>query len=61
MQGLRTKSLKNQIGDSFPEARVQPGALSFAAQGAFAGAGFEELGGDLPHQGQILGGGPVAD
>ena len=25
------------------------------------GAGFEELGGDLPHEGQILRGGPVAD
>ena len=35
--------------------------LSFAAQGAFARAGFEEVGGNLPHHVQILAGGPVTD
>jgi len=54
LQGLRTKSLKNQIGDSFAEERVQRGAFSFAAQGAFAGACLEKFGGGLPEHGQIL-------
>jgi hypothetical protein len=40
-QGFCTKSLKNQIGDFFVEALVQSGTLSFAAQGAFAGARFD--------------------
>jgi hypothetical protein len=60
-QGLRTKSLKNQIGDAFSEAEVQGGALSFAAQGPFSRAGFKEFGGDLTHHGQVLGRRPVAD
>ena len=58
---MRIKSLKNQIGDSFPEARLERGTFTFAAQGFFDGADFEEFGGDLPHASQISGRGPVAD
>ena len=58
---LGTKSVGDRIGCRFAEARGESGALSYSAQDTFAGIGFEEFGGDLPHGGRVTGGGVVAD